>query len=94
MTKITSLKAIQILDSRGVPTISCKVELENGHIGEAKVPSGASTGAKEALELRDNQNSFHGKSVEKAVDNINTSIQNEIRGMDSVSYTHLRAHET
>ena len=39
MTKITSLKAIQILDSRGVPTISCKVELENGHIGEAKVPS-------------------------------------------------------
>lgn len=83
MTKITSLKAIQILDSRGVPTISCKVELENGHIGEAKVPSGASTGAKEALELRDNQKSFHGKSVEKAVDNINTSIQNEIRGMDS-----------
>ena len=83
MTKITSLKAIQILDSRGVPTISCKVELENGHIGEAKVPSGASTGAKEALELRDNQQSFHGKSVEKAVDNINTSIQNEIRGMDS-----------
>ena len=83
MTKITSLKAIQILDSRGVPTISCKVELENGHIGEAKVPSGASTGAKEALELRDNQKSFHGKSVKKAVDNINTSIQNEIRGMDS-----------
>ena len=51
MTKITSLKAIQILDSRGVPTISCKVALENGHIGEAKVPSGASTGAKEALSL-------------------------------------------
>lgn len=74
MTWIKSIKAIQVLDSRGLPTISCKVTLSCGIQASAMVPSGASTGTKEALELRDGDELFMGKGVDKAVANINNII--------------------
>ena len=74
MSKITSIKAIQVLDSRGLPTIACRVLLDNFLSAEVMVPSGASTGAKEALELRDGEDAYMGKGVLKAVDNINLII--------------------
>jgi len=75
MQKIKKIKAIQILDSRGFPTIEAQVTLSNGIFGSACVPSGASTGKLEACELRDNDPQFYlGKSVLKAVENINTKI--------------------
>ena len=78
---ISSIRAIQILDSRGNPTIEAVVELESGNIGRAAVPSGASTGSKEAIELRDgNQSEYLGKGVQKAVSNINTEIQDALLG--------------
>ena len=81
MGKISSIRAIQILDSRGNPTVEAVVELESGSMGRASVPSGASTGSKEAVELRDgNQSEYLGKSVHKAVTNINTEIQDALLG--------------
>lgn len=80
--KIENIKAREILDSRGNPTIEVDVILANKIIGRASVPSGASTGSKEALELRDNDNRYHGKGVLKAVNNVNTEIRNEIVGYD------------
>ena len=80
MQKISSINAIQVFDSRGVPTISCKVSLEDGTSASAMVPSGASTGSKEALELRDNDISYHGKSVTKAVNNINNILSSLVIG--------------
>ena len=74
MTWIKSIKAIQVLDSRGLPTISCKVSLGCGVQASAMVPSGASTGTKEALELRDGDELYMGKGVDKAVANINDII--------------------
>ena len=71
MPKISEVNAIQVFDSRGVPTISCKIILDNGISAFSMVPSGASTGSKEALELRDNEENYHGKGVLKAVSNIN-----------------------
>ena len=72
---IEDVKARQILDSRGVPTIEVDVRLSNGALGRAAVPSGASTGVYEALELRDgNQFDYMGKGVSKAVDNVNITI--------------------
>ena len=67
MSTIKSIKAIQVLDSRGVPTVACRVSLDNGTSAEVKVPSGASTGSKEALELRDGESIFLGKGVMRAV---------------------------
>ena len=81
MSKIKSIQAIQVLDSRGYPTVACKVATEE-HSAISMVPSGASTGSKEALELRDNNNEYCGKGVAKAVDNINSKIKNAIIGMD------------
>ena len=81
MSKIKSIQAIQVLDSRGYPTVACKVATED-HSAISMVPSGASTGSKEALELRDNNNEYCGKGVSKAVDNINSKIKNAIIGMD------------
>ena len=81
MGKISSIRAIQILDSRGNPTVEAVVELESGSMGRASVPSGASTGSNEAVELRDgNQSEYLGKSVHKAVTNINTEIQDALLG--------------
>ena len=73
MSKIKNIYAREILDSRGNPTIEVEVTLESGIKGIASVPSGASTGKNEALELRDNDyNRYHGKGVLKAVNNVNT----------------------
>lgn len=81
MSLIAAIKARQILDSRGNPTIEVDVVTENGGFGRAAVPSGASTGKHEAVELRDNDKSrYGGKGVLKAVNNVNTAIQEEIRG--------------
>jgi len=82
MQKIASINAIQVFDSRGVPTISCKITLEDGTSASAMVPSGASTGSKEALELRDNNTSYQGKSVMNAVNNINNILSPIVIGKD------------
>ena len=81
--KIEDIKAIQILDSRGNPTIQVEVMTENGFIGIASVPSGASTGSFEAVELRDgDKNRYLGKGVEKAVENVNKKISKKLIGMN------------
>lgn len=81
--KIKAIKARQILDSRGNPTVEADVTLENGMIGRAAVPSGASTGTHEALELRDGDTSkYLGKGVLKAVEHVNTEIADKLVGMD------------
>ncbi|HQV35820.1 MAG TPA: phosphopyruvate hydratase, partial [Flavobacterium sp.] len=81
MSIIIKVHARQILDSRGNPTIEVDVITENGILGRAAVPSGASTGEHEAVELRDGGKSYMGKGVLKAVDNVNTTIADEIVGM-------------
>ena len=82
MPTITSVKAIQVLDSRGLPTVSCSIKLSDGSYASAIVPSGASTGTKEALELRDGTNAYLGKGVQKAVTNINSIIAPAIINFD------------
>jgi len=83
MSLILDVKARQILDSRGNPTVEVDVITENGLLGRAAVPSGASTGIHEAVELRDDDKSrFMGKGVIKAVDNVNDIIAEKIRGLD------------
>lgn len=84
--KIRNVNAIEILDSRGTPTIETFVELENGTTAKASVPSGASTGKYEAYELRDNDpNRYFGKGVQKAVNNVNNVIAKGIVGLDIAS---------
>jgi len=83
MSAIAHIHARQILDSRGNPTIEVDVYTEGGALGRAAVPSGASTGTHEAAELRDNDpKRYMGKGVEKAVDNVNSAIREELLGMD------------
>ncbi len=80
---IENVKALEILDSRGNPTVQVEVETEGGFIGVASVPSGASTGSFEAVELRDgDKNRYKGKGVQKAVENVNKKISKEIIGMN------------
>lgn len=79
--KITNLYAREILDSRGNPTVECELTTENFTV-RASVPSGASTGSNEALELRDGDSRYHGKGVTKAVNNVNTIIKNAIIGKE------------
>ncbi len=82
MSLIAAIRARQILDSRGNPTIEADVYTENGFFGRAAVPSGASTGKHEAVELRDNDKSrYVGKGVGKAVNHVNTVIQDALRGI-------------
>ena len=82
--KIKDIHAREILDSRGNPTVEVDVTLENGVMGRAAVPSGASTGSREALELRDgDSNRFNGKGVLKAVENVNGPIRDLLIGMDA-----------
>ncbi len=76
--KITKIKAYQIYDSRGYPTIACKVTIDDKIIGMSMVPSGASTGEKEACELRDNNLDWKGKGVKNAISNINNIIANKL----------------
>ena len=83
MSKISQVKGRQILDSRGNPTVEVDVVLESGILGRAAVPSGASTGEHEAIELRDGDKSkYMGKGVSKAVDNVNTVISGNVIGKD------------
>ena len=83
MTIIIDVVARQILDSRGNPTVEVEVELESGAVGRAAVPSGASTGEYEAVELRDECGEYFGKGVRRAVDNVNSVIAEEIMGLDA-----------
>lgn len=93
MTKILEVNAREVLDSRGNPTVEADVILECGAIGRAIVPSGASTGTREALELRDkDEDRYLGKGVLKAVENINNEIGPEIEGMDATDQTALDLH--
>ena len=80
----------QVLDSRGNPTVEVEVILEDGSTGSAQVPSGASTGAFEAVELRDGKKDyFLGKSVETAVENVNTTIADALRGSNVLRQTEI-----
>ncbi|WP_280546299.1 phosphopyruvate hydratase [Halomonas sp. 11-S5] len=84
MTKIVELRALEVLDSRGNPTVQAEVRLESGATGVACAPSGASTGSREALELRDGDKSrYLGKGVLKAVEAVNTTIRARLVGMDA-----------
>lgn len=90
--KIVSVKALEVLDSRGNPTVQVEVVTDGGFCGKAIVPSGASTGAFEALELRDNdEKRFGGKGVLNAVDNVNKKIARKIEGMNV--YDQIRIDE-
>lgn len=80
--KIKKIEAYEVIDSRGNPTVECEVTLENGVKAHAMVPSGASTGEREALELRDGGKRYHGKGVLKAVENVNKKIAPQIEGME------------
>ncbi len=85
MTKITGINAREILDSRGNPTVEVDVQLSSGFSGRAAVPSGASTGENEAVELRDgDKKRYLGKGVTRAVENVNDTIAQELLGMDAV----------
>eukprot|EP01035_Chromulina_nebulosa_P007122 gene7122-9603_t len=83
MTAIVDILGREILDSRGNPTVEVDVLLEDGSLGRAAVPSGASTGAHEAVELRDGGKRYLGKGVEKAVDAVNGELFDAITGMDA-----------
>jgi enolase len=90
VTKITELKAREVIDSRGNPTIEAEVTLAGGAMGRAIVPSGASTGEHEAWELRDGDNKrFGGKGVRKAVANVNETIAKELEGFDALDQIRL-----
>ena len=80
--KIKKIEAYQVIDSRGNPTVECEVTLENGIKATALVPSGASTGEREALELRDGEKAFNGKGVLKACENVNKIIAPALIGKD------------
>lgn len=90
MSKITHLHAREILDSRGFPTVEVELKTESGVFARAAVPSGASTGAHEACELRDGDNSrFLGKGVTKAVSHVTNDIAGKIKGMDTLSWSDI-----
>ena len=83
MSTITDVFAREIIDSRGNPTVECDVVLDSGVVGRAAVPSGASTGKAEAVEIRDKDERFAGKGVLKAVENIRNEIAECILGLDA-----------
>ena len=86
MSKIVKVVGREIMDSRGNPTVEADVYLESGHMGRAAAPSGASTGSREALELRDGDKSrYLGKGVQTAVANINGAIAEALMGKDADS---------
>ncbi|HEY0032975.1 MAG TPA: phosphopyruvate hydratase, partial [Devosia sp.] len=84
MSSIIHVQGRQIYDSRGNPTVEVDVVLDDGSFGRAAVPSGASTGAHEAVELRDGGKKYNGKGVLQAVENVNNVIFDEIQGMDAL----------
>jgi enolase len=85
MATISEVHARQITDSRGNPTVEVDVKLEDGSFGRAAVPSGASTGSHEAIELRDGGEAYGGKAVTKAVGNVNGEIADKVRGLDATN---------
>jgi len=86
MSEISEVKGREIIDSRGNPTVEAEVTLASGAVGRAAVPSGASTGSREAVELRDGDNTrFGGKGVSKAVGNINSAIRDAVLGQDAAA---------
>src|SRR5690606_6261963 len=88
MSAIVDIIGRDILDSRGNPTVECDVLLESGAMGRAAVPSGASTGEREAIELRDGDKSrYLGKGVLRAVENLNTEISEALMGLDAQEQT-------
>lgn len=90
MSAIASVHAREVLDSRGNPTVEVEMVLEDGSFGRAIVPSGASTGVHEALELRDgDKNRYLGKGVLKAVENVNTELAEAVKGMDATQQEEL-----
>ena len=90
MTRITQIHAREILDSRGNPTLEAEVTLANGSVGRAAVPSGASTGSREAVELRDGDKArYFGKGVKKAVANVNGPIAQALKGFDAADQSGL-----
>ncbi len=90
MSAIVDIIGREILDSRGNPTVECDVLLESGAMGRAAVPSGASTGSREAIELRDgDKNRYLGKGVLRAVENLNTEISEALMGLDAQEQTFL-----
>ncbi|MBB5209489.1 phosphopyruvate hydratase [Chiayiivirga flava] len=92
MTTISRIHAREILDSRGNPTLEAEVTLASGHVGRAAVPSGASTGSKEAVELRDGDKTrYLGKGVKKAVANVNDTIAKALAGFDAADQSGLDA---
>jgi enolase len=98
MSFILSITARQILDSRGNPTVEVDVITDSGHVGRAAVPSGASTGSHEAVELRDNdKNQYLGKSVLSAVNSVNTVLNENLKGLyifDQAGIDNSMAHLT
>src|SRR6266403_903451 len=89
-TTISRVRAREILDSRGNPTIEVDVRVESGALGRAAIPSGASTGEHEAWELRDgNKSRFGGKSVRKAVFNVNEKIAPILKGLDALDQANI-----
>src|SRR5574343_1086621 len=90
MSAIVDIVGREVLDSRGNPTVECDVLLESGTLGRAAVPSGASTGSREAIELRDgDKGRYLGKGVLKAVNNINTEISEAVLGLDATEQSFL-----
>ena len=89
MSKIQKIHAREILDSRGNPTVEVEITLEGGERSRAAVPSGASTGIHEAVELRDSTERFDGKGVLQAVENVNSALARELRGFDSLDQKNL-----
>ena len=84
MSSVVDIVAREVLDSRGNPTVECDVLLESGVLGRAAVPSGASTGTREAVELRDGDAArYTGKGVTQAVENVNTEIVEAVIGLDA-----------
>ena len=90
MSSIVDIIGREVLDSRGNPTVECDVLLESGVMGRAAVPSGASTGSREAIELRDGDKSrYLGKGVLQAVENINTEISEALMGLDASEQAYI-----
>ena len=89
MTEIESIQALELLDSRGNPTVGATVRLMSGMTGSAAVPSGASTGVHEAVEMRDGGERYGGKGVTKAVENVNETIAPELTGFDAANQAGL-----
>jgi len=89
LTGIAAVRAREVLDSRGEPTVEVEVRLEDGTVGRAIVPSGASTGTHEALELRDGDDRYGGKGVRRAVRNVEEIIAPELEGMDATAQAEI-----